>query len=492
MSCYHRWARWDMAKNEEWRRHLAAAVAAWRDHLGTQAVSTRDADLEAAQTATFDTKTRVGAILRPDRRDQVPEILRIATRHKIPVHPYSSGRNWGFGSRVPPTDAVLLDLGALNRILDFDETLGWIDVEPGVTFGQVSVFLRNSKSTRFLCVTGAHPHTTLIGNALERGDAIGPYGDRIRYTCRMEVVLPTGESLVTGFGADEGSRVQSLFRHGIGPALDGLFVQSNFGVVTRMTFWLPQRPAVLTVAQFGTQGAVGGLADAVARLRQERTIDAPVGLWNDYRAASVRSTYPWDAHSGDGVLPKELLSALLGGLSLKWFGVATHYAPTPAFARAWEARVREVLGPACDFLQFEAHADAEGDPTGDDATAVLGTASAVIDVASGRPREDSTRSCYWRKPTVPETMHPDLDRCGVLWHACVVPLRAADVERANDLASSVLATLRLRTHACLGQPARTRHLPLPHDPVRPRPRRAGRRGHCMYASITSNASGSWI
>ena len=37
------------------------------------------------------------------------------------LHPVSSGKNWGYGSRVPTSDGVSLDLGRLNRILDFDQ-----------------------------------------------------------------------------------------------------------------------------------------------------------------------------------------------------------------------------------------------------------------------------------------------------------------------------------------------------------------------------------
>ncbi|MBX2798296.1 MAG: FAD-binding oxidoreductase [Myxococcales bacterium] len=419
-------------------RDLAPALDAWRALLGPEGVDTDAVTLEEASTATFATQRRALAVLRPTRRDQVPRILELATRHQVPIHPYSSGRNWGFGSRVPPTDAVLLELRGLNRILDFDEELGWIEVEPGVSFGQVSQFLREQGSRRFLCVTGAHPDTSLVGNALQRGDAIGPYGDRVRYACRMEVALPTGQTVVTGFGAVPSSRAQALFVHGTGPALDGLFAQSSLGVVTRMTFWLPRRPAVLMVAQFGTRGRIGAMAAALSELRQERSQRAPVGLWNDYRAASVRSTYPWNLHDGRGALPLEHLASLLGGSPLRWFGVATDYAPTPGFAEAWRERVRAALEPCTDHLAFEAFRDEDHAGTDDDGTAVLGSASALVDVARGVPRPDSTRSCYWRRSSVPEQMHPDLDGCGVLWHACVVPMRGDDVQQATDSSAEVL------------------------------------------------------
>jgi hypothetical protein len=45
----------------------------------------------------------------------------------------------------------------------------------------------------------------------------------------MEVVLGTGEVLRTGFGQYPQARTTHLYPYGIGPYLDGLFTQSNFG-----------------------------------------------------------------------------------------------------------------------------------------------------------------------------------------------------------------------------------------------------------------------
>ena len=64
--------------------------------------------------------------------------MRIANRWKVAVYPISSGRNWGYGSRVPAADGcVLLDLGRMNQIVDFNEELGYVTVEPGVTQAQL-------------------------------------------------------------------------------------------------------------------------------------------------------------------------------------------------------------------------------------------------------------------------------------------------------------------------------------------------------------------
>ena len=72
--------------------------------------------------------------------------------------PISCGKNWGSGSRVPVRDdCVLLDLGQMNRILDFDEELAYVTVEPGVSFGQLFSYLQEHRSNLMMGAPGLHP-----------------------------------------------------------------------------------------------------------------------------------------------------------------------------------------------------------------------------------------------------------------------------------------------------------------------------------------------
>jgi hypothetical protein len=70
-----------------------------------------------------------------------------------------------------------------------------------------------------------------------------PYGDHFANRCGMEVVLPDGSLLRTGMGALPGpngtdNATWTSFQHAYGPSIDGIFSQSNFGIVTKMGFWL--------------------------------------------------------------------------------------------------------------------------------------------------------------------------------------------------------------------------------------------------------------
>src|ERR1051326_6703174 len=78
--------------------------------LGADHVIVDERSRTAAETATFATTNRIPAILRPASREQLQECILIANRFCVPVYPVSSGKNWGYGSRVPAADAsVLID-----------------------------------------------------------------------------------------------------------------------------------------------------------------------------------------------------------------------------------------------------------------------------------------------------------------------------------------------------------------------------------------------
>jgi 4-cresol dehydrogenase (hydroxylating) len=110
---------------------LEEALAEWRHALGADQVLVDAGTLEAAQTATFATAQRVPAVLRPGSREEVQECLRIAHALRVPVFPVSAGRNYGYGSRVPArTGSVVLELGRLNRVLEWDEELAYLPAPP--------------------------------------------------------------------------------------------------------------------------------------------------------------------------------------------------------------------------------------------------------------------------------------------------------------------------------------------------------------------------
>lgn len=220
---------------------LDAACRAWGALLGAEAVQRAPEVLARYGRTTLADAPAPIAVVRPQVAGQIPAVVRVAAAHRVPLYPISLGRNWGFGDACPVTDGqAILDLGALDQIVAVDEELGYAVVEPGVTQGQLAAHLRAAGSAWWLDATAAGPDTSILGNILERG---GTRDERSERVCGMAVVLADGSEIRTGYGHYPGSRVTRAARQGVGPSLDGLFSQSNLGVVTELGFWLQPKPA---------------------------------------------------------------------------------------------------------------------------------------------------------------------------------------------------------------------------------------------------------
>jgi (+)-pinoresinol hydroxylase len=184
------------------------------------------------------------AAVAPNSVEQVQEIVRIANRFKVPLYPISTGRDLGYGGSAPTySGSVVLDLKRMNRILDVNERNATALVEPGVSYFDLYNYIQERSLKVWLDVPDPGWGSP-IGNSLDRGGGytMPQYRFHFEAHCGMEVVLPNGEVLRTGQGAMPGSRTWQEFKNAVGPAVDGLFSQANFGVVTKMGFWLMPEP----------------------------------------------------------------------------------------------------------------------------------------------------------------------------------------------------------------------------------------------------------
>ena len=385
---------------------LTKALNAWRKLLGSNHVLTDTSTLSTYETATFKTTQRIPGILQPADRSEVQECVRIANRYRVPLYPVSRGRNWGLGSRVPVQNSnVILDLHRLNRIIDYNEKLAYIVVEPGVTFLQAYDYLTKKQSKLLLSVIGGPADASMIGNAVERGDGGGPYGTRMAYICAFEVVSPTGECIHTGFSRFADAQCAHTHLWGTGPYIDGLFTQSNLGVVTQMTFWLAPMPKYPQLFECMLKKASGlpKFIDQLQTLFLHGVLkDCCFTIWNSYKMLAGMRRYPWD--EVDGRTP--LFLKKLKGVE-PWFGAGTLHSASRKHGRSERKIVRKALRDHLDSLNFFD----------------LDEGSDFLNALNwGVPCNSNIKSTYWRKQTeVPETMDPDRDGCGVIWLCLALP-----------------------------------------------------------------------
>ena len=430
---------------------VGTALKEWAGVVGSGNVITDDASLRAAETGTFATQQRIPAIVRPGSREEVQACMRIANRCGVAVYPISSGKNWGYGSRVPAADGcALMDLGRMNRILDFSEELAYVTVEPGVTQAQLFAFLQERGSHLCMDATGASPGCSLIGNTVERGFGHTPYGDHFAHSCGLEVVLPTGEVVETGFGRFPGAHTVPVYRWGVGPTLDGLFSQSNLGIVTRMTVWLMPAPEYFQAYYFRCEQANGlaGLIDGLRPLRMNGTIRSASHIANDYKVISALQQYPWRETGGQTPLTPQHMVQFRRELKIgHWNGSGALYGTRQQVKEA-RRLLRQALKGKAQRLQFMDDRMLEwagrfAKPyqmvSGWNLERTLAVLKPVYGLMKGIPTDHPLESTYWRKRTpIPPNMDPDRDGCGLLWCSPVAPNDGNHAERLTSMAMDIV------------------------------------------------------
>ncbi len=191
------------------------------------------------------------AAVAPDSVEQVQAVVKIANHYSIPLYTISTGRNLAYGGSAPVySGSVVLDLKRMNRIIEVSEDNAFALVEPGVSYFDLYRYIRD-KGLKLWIDPPDPGWGSLMGNALDRGAGRTPlpYRDHFDSHCGMEVVLANGELVRTGMGALPTAETWQQFKYGVGPFIDGIFSQSNFGVVTKMGFWLLPEPQACLVGR---------------------------------------------------------------------------------------------------------------------------------------------------------------------------------------------------------------------------------------------------
>jgi 4-cresol dehydrogenase (hydroxylating) len=433
----------------------ALLLRALRDVVGFEQVHSDDITLERYARSTSSRSTRALAVVTPGSADEVAGLVRIAARHKIPLYPISTGKNWGYGDACPVTDGQLIvELSRLNRIITVDPTLAYAVIEPGVTQQQLSEYLRDNRLDLWIDCTGAGPDTSFMGNILERGFGHSPYGNRLQHVAGMQVVLASGEVLNTGFGHYPNARTTHLFPYGVGPFLDGLFTQSNFGIVTRIGIWLMPKAECLnhffcTVPQHAD---IGPVVDALRPLRLNGTLRSILHIGNDLRVISGGRVFPRTEAGGAQALPETVRAAMCREAGIgAWSVSGALYGSTRQVAAARDAVKRALKGTAArtSFLnERKLRAGAMlarllGDSgAGRRIRAKVALGEAMFAMNRGVPNGRFLAGAYWRRrgglpADFPRQANPALDNCGMLWVSPIIPMRGADLLELHRLVEPV-------------------------------------------------------
>lgn len=254
--------------------------------VGNDAIQ-QDADtLRRYAAGLSGTSVMPSVVVYPQNQGQIIALVALANRERLALYPLSQGKNFGYGTAQGTEEGqMIVNLSRMNEVVTVNEQLGYVTIQPGVTQVQLYEHLTKCRSRLQMDVTGAGKSASIVGNVLERGFGHTDYGDRFTNVLSMKVVLPNGEVLQTGFGDYPGARARHTYRYGLGPSVDGLFSQSNLGIITEMTLAMMPRPEKSCMFAFTTkrEDALEALVEVIRELRLSGTVHSAVHIANRAR-----------------------------------------------------------------------------------------------------------------------------------------------------------------------------------------------------------------
>ncbi len=270
-------------------------ISQLREIVGKQGVLTSKEDLTAYSydgTATWAHLPDV--VVLPTSAEQVSEIMKLASKNKIPVTPRGAGTNVSGGS-IPIKGGIVLCTTRMNRILEISKANLFAIVEPGVVLQDFNLAL--AKEGLFFPPDPQSFLGCTLGGVVSE-NAGGPYcvkyGVTKQYVLGLEVVLANGYIMKIG-GLTAKNRT--------GYELCMLFTgaEGTLGVITKITLrLLPLPPANKTMMAVFDNMAVAG--EAVSNIMFGGVVPAKIEFVDNFCIRRMEDMFHFGLPVEAGVL----------------------------------------------------------------------------------------------------------------------------------------------------------------------------------------------
>lgn len=390
---------------------------------------------------------KVLGVIYPKDSNEVQNIISVASQLNVTIYPVSCGNNWGYGRSCPPKEnSFILDMRKMNRILDFDNELGSVEIEPGVTQGQLSEYLSNSNW--IIDCTGAGPNTSIIGNILERGFGHSPLGYRSRHFSVTEFVASNGE--LYSFSSSK----KHIGRSGLSAGIHEIFTQNNLGVVTKVRYELVRRPdaSLRCIVKLTAKSSIRSYIDIMRELKSEGTVDALPHIANHYRMLGMYTQFDFESWNPKTTASNEDISSLMKQFNISpWMATFSIFGCS-SVAKAKAKRVKNKLKHIAKvyiipYRYFEKALSVSkflstytrwipNISSIHERTEEIKNAMGIFE---GKPDYVAIKGCYWRNKKKPDLMQdPITNGCGFYWLAPTLPLIGSDVGMCLDITEKEL------------------------------------------------------
>ena len=363
----------------------------------------------------------------------------------------STGNNWGYGCDHPHnTSTHCINLKNMCRINSYDSYHGLVTLQPGVTYGQLSQFLTESGDEWLTPVHGGGPDCSVIGNVMERGYGLTPIADHFKACQSMEVLLPNGEIYNSPFKSLGLDHLSKLFRYGVGPYLDGIFTQSNFGIVTEMTIKLAPKPKEIEL--FFMDINDDEIPNAVQIIKQlKKNLGDSIGginLMNKERLLSMLINYPTDKISSRDALSDDFIKQQVSKhMVADWTLVGAIYGQkemVKSVKKVIKKEAKIIKGKKVFLNQSKVHfitklAQRVPKILGFDLKSKADSLNGLLNILNGVPQNTALKLAYWKNLTKPTkvNLNPNRDNCGLIWYAPLVEMKKNSVLEYIELLKRV-------------------------------------------------------
>lgn len=199
---------------------------------------------------------RPDVVVKPDNDEEVAAVLRIASRHRVPVVPWGGGSGTQ-GACIPTEGGIVLDLTRMDRIVEIDEQSLTVTAEAGLNGRQLEQEL-NARGLMLPHYPASSEWATVGGYVAARGSGVlsTRYGKIEDLVLSLRVITATGEIVDT----------LPVPRHSVGPDLTQLYIGSEgtMGAITRVKLQLAPLPAARRFELLSFPSLAAGV-DAVRR-----------------------------------------------------------------------------------------------------------------------------------------------------------------------------------------------------------------------------------
>nr|MDO8099330.1 FAD-binding oxidoreductase [Candidatus Njordarchaeota archaeon] len=226
--------------------------------VGKDDVSIDETELFAYSLDASNHQGEPWAIVRPESRDEITQILKFCNEHGIPINPRGAGTSLA-GQALTYKGGIMLDMRKMNKIKEVNIGDRSVVVEPGVVYSKLNEELAKhgycfppEPGSAMSCTVGG-----MVGNNASGIRAV-KYGVTRDFVLGLEVVLPNGDVIRTGSRSLKTSSGYDLTRLFVGS-------EGTLGVFTEIILKILPMPkhAQVLIAVFKSVVDAGKVASQI-------------------------------------------------------------------------------------------------------------------------------------------------------------------------------------------------------------------------------------